>query len=92
MRPGEADDLVNDPTGLSRGNRGRPDEPQTPRVPAVFSCLLRQATEAAWSGYRNRKQPQTGKEACPMRRELLNQGLMYGLVSLFVFIVAPLVT
>ncbi len=28
----------------------------------------------------------------PMRRELLNQGLMYGLVSLFVFIVAPLVT
>ena len=28
----------------------------------------------------------------PMRRELLNQSLMYGLVSLFVLIVAPLVT
>ena len=32
------------------------------------------------------------KGGTPMRRELLNQGLMYGLVSLFVFIVAPLVT
>ncbi len=32
------------------------------------------------------------KGGMPMRRELLNQGLMYGLVSLFVFIVAPLVT
>ncbi len=28
----------------------------------------------------------------PIRRELLNQGLMYGLVSLFVFIAAPFLT
>ena len=42
-------------------------------------------------GFRNRKKLHS-KGGMPIRRELLNQGLMYGLVSLFVFIAAPFLT
>ena len=92
MRPGGADDLEDDRTGPRKGNPIRPDEPQTPRVPAVFSCLSRKAKEAGVIPISESKATSKPKGGMPMRRELLNQGLMYGLVSLFVFIVAPLVT
>ena len=38
------------------------------------------------------KSTSNGKGEPPMRRELWNQGLMYALISLFVFLVAPLVS
>lgn len=91
MRPGGADDPANDRTGPSRVPVRR-DEPQTPGVSAVFSCRDRQAREAAEIRIQESKATSNPKGGMPMRRELLNQGLMYGLVSLFVFIVAPLVT
>ena len=91
MRPGEADDLVNDPTGL-------PEEIGTDRTSRRHRECLRffRACSAGNGGSVVRipesKATSNRKGGMPMRRELLNQGLMYGLVSLFVFIVAPLVT